>query len=410
MGLFFFIILFSFFIKKTEKSFPVICAFFLQLVMLKGIGTYDLTELLSFAIVVFLLSKNGLSYYTHSKYPFHIPVILFILSFVVSNIFCPSKWNNSFVQISNNCIFPCIVWIQLQKKEQFSLFTKLLIYVYAVIAIYGILELITGVNPFARWMVHSNLFTGWRSISTYYRFGFKRIQSLMIYRDTLGVSASFVFLYLCILYKNKSSILSELKLDFLVKVLLITLPICVLFTGTRACIVCLIFCIFGVLDMKNKKTYKYIFVISLFVVIFADNFFRNILDSFVDVDSVGGSNIDMRTRQLEFCLHYFRQSPIYGHGIGYLGSILSDNRRDILGAESIWFRLMVDQGLLGCLAFLSYILCPMIYAIKTKNQSVFFLSLAYLAAKTLSSIPGIPHSFFMIMVVLLINIQKIEEN
>ena len=62
----------------------------------------------------------------------------------------------------------------------------------------------------------------------------------------------------------------------------------------------------------------------------------------------------MRQKQLSTILRMFEMSPIIGNGINsamYYSANVS-GFQDILGAESRWFKLIADQGLLGCIAYI----------------------------------------------------------
>jgi hypothetical protein len=70
-----------------------------------------------------------------------------------------------------------------------------------------------------------------------------------------------------------------------------------------------------------------------------------------------GSSLDMRQRNLLVCLISFAESPIYGHGFNYIVNIVerTDEGRSVDGAmESVFFNLMVEQGLLGLIAYLIF--------------------------------------------------------
>lgn len=82
-------------------------------------------------------------------------------------------------------------------------------------------------------------------------------------------------------------------------------------------------------------------------------------NAFVDAFSVEGrgSSLDMRQRNLLICAVSFAQKPITGHGFNYIGSLVErdDDDHAIDGAmESVFFNLMVEQGLVGLVAYFGF--------------------------------------------------------
>ena len=63
---------------------------------------------------------------------------------------------------------------------------------------------------------------------------------------------------------------------------------------------------------------------------------------------------------------------------------------------------MIDQGLLGVVSYLIYLLFPLLYALKKKMYVVVFCILAFAVEKSLSSLPGINISYFMIYVIVFV--------
>ena len=88
-----------------------------------------------------------------------------------------------------------------------------------------------------------------------------------------------------------------------------------------------------------------------------------------------GSSLDMRQRNLIVCAISFAESPIVGHGFNYMSNLVErqDNGYAADGAmESQFFYLMVEQGLLGLLAYLGFVcLCLwLFYRMKKYDATV----------------------------------------
>lgn len=85
---------------------------------------------------------------------------------------------------------------------------------------------------------------------------------------------------------------------------------------------------------------------------------NEIVSSFTATDR--GSNIDMRERNLLVCIMSFMEKPITGHGFNYLGNLIErddDSGYALDGAmESVVYNTMVEQGLLGMLTYVAFVL------------------------------------------------------
>lgn len=187
--------------------------------------------------------------------------------------------------------------------------------------------------------------------------------------------------------------------------LLAGLLLCTLLTGTRSVIAgffCMLVYFVNSQTIKSRKIQRFIplLVVILFLSI---GFLDKIIVSFTDTQSVSGSNSDMREMQFNLALYFMGVSPILGNGLAYTFEYVQAFFPDeILGAESVWFPLMIDQGLLGVVSYLIYLLFPLLYALKKKMYVVVFCILAFAVEKSLSSLPGINISYFMIYVIVFV--------
>lgn len=70
-----------------------------------------------------------------------------------------------------------------------------------------------------------------------------------------------------------------------------------------------------------------------------------------------GSSLDMRSRQLEASLKYFNDSPLWGGGLDKSRNIVSSGSgQELYNTESIVFRLIIDQGIIGIISFIVFFL------------------------------------------------------
>lgn len=127
-------------------------------------------------------------------------------------------------------------------------------------------------------------------------------------------------------------------------------------------------------------------VILLISPLFID-YFQDVFSSISDTEKVSGSNADMRENQFDICFYHFLKYPLYGNGISYTWEFALAFDKTLNGAESLWIPILIDQGILGCLAIISMYIVTAIYLIKSGNQKFIFVLLGFLIFNTMSSIP-----------------------
>ncbi len=140
--------------------------------------------------------------------------------------------------------------------------------------------------------------------------------------------------------------------------------------------------IFMLFSFKLSRKLKFLIIVLLCVVLtyqFLPSV-SNSIDRAVDVfltggEQVAGSSISMRSKQLVGSYKYFLQNPIIGNGYTYISKELGLGDQDhavldknMQGFESIVFKLMIEQGLLGMLTKIFYSSFILIYYFFVKRQ------------------------------------------
>ena len=138
------------------------------------------------------------------------------------------------------------------------------------------------------------------------------------------------------------------------------------------------------------------------VLILFSGLFYDIAISIIDSDNsqVGGSSSDLREVQLEICLQYFSQNPIWGNGRNYIWEYVKPYHPMLMGAESVWFPTMVDYGLVGCINYL-FIVLGTIVTLWKKLPILCFFPIAFLFGKTISIVIGVELSTLLVFTILL---------
>ena len=162
---------------------------------------------------------------------------------------------------------------------------------------------------------------------------------------TLGALLTMLF----ILYMPR---LKERKYKFYF--IMAILALAIYLSGSRSAWVCtavyIIFCFVKSQTVLVKMFFVFLILVGIGYV------GNSFIESFSAEDR--GSSLDMRQRNLIVCAISFAESPIVGHGFNYMSNLVErqDNGYAADGAmESQFFYLMVEQGLLGLLAYLGFV-------------------------------------------------------
>nr|WP_319491757.1 O-antigen ligase family protein [uncultured Desulfobacter sp.] len=341
-----------------------------------------------------------------NKYPFKLMTVFVVVSYMLSNIpmFHPAGTVNLLLTVY---IYPVLLWICINSPDRLKLFVNVLIFSLSLFVIYGFYEVITSSNPVMNYFVSHGIVM--QQYSEGMRFGLKRLQSFAPYIGAAGTIAGMGFVTLLLLKRDFNKLF---KLKNRIYLLLVGLFLCVFFTGTRSVILGFAVGLFAFVDFRYIAKKKVLMVMlvstlmSLFFYQYTSGYIEQIIDSFTDTESVRGSSQEMRRLQWIITKHYWKISPVIGNGFGFMFYVVSGKVRGIYGAESVWFPLFTDFGLLGCTAFILTIIMPIIKLIKMKLKPIVFLILLFLVNKTFSSIPGISIGFHLIFVVFFVRLKE----
>ena len=109
-------------------------------------------------------------------------------------------------------------------------------------------------------------------------------------------------------------------------------------------------------------------------------------------------------------LNEFEKAPIIGNGTKYLSHAKSIYGSELLGAESIWFGLLIENGCLGIFAFIVILLYPLFMKKLLYKKVYAALALGWLSINTMTTIPGLGNTFYYTLIILLYKAQLINEN
>lgn len=341
-----------------------------------------------FALIFFIKYKKYFK--TIKQFPFLFAFVCFSFSLVLTNFCVPSEFRHTptlFYTILQTFGFSFVVWVMLYKRPCSSI-NRIIFAVYyfsLFISVYTIFETVTKTNPLLQFLVDSNCYIESKFI-TEIRFGFKRAQAIFSMHTTLG--GVMLPLYTILLLSNKIGLLRKFKFPSLTIILSL---VAIFMTGARSCIISAVICS---LMYFSEIKFSRLLPVSLLVVVMiiaGGEYFEDIFSSIVSTDKVEGSNSDMRLMQFFISLEYFKLSPFLGNGIGFLYNnvILSGLENQLYGAESLWFNVMVDQGLIGVFAYLVLFISSSFYCWHRNNYGAILFVLAIFCMNSLSTIPGV---------------------
>lgn len=347
--------------------------------------------------VIFFIKAPFSSFKSIAKFPFLPCIAISLMSIVGTNYLISPHWPTSMLRFNASYLFPILIWMNIDEKKDLKLILNAFLVFSTFMGLYVLFEVAAGTNPYILYLIRTKL--GNVNVLNYteIRFGFKRCQGFL----STPASSGFVFgLVLMVTYFTESIV------PFLKKWGVFFWGGCFvasLLSGTRSVIAASCVSWAGIFFDQVKKADYFLIKIAAIMVgaFFGGNYILEIADSFVNTNAVAGSNTDMRMEQLAISLYYWMQSPIWGNGAGFIWSFVKDVDSEILGAESVWFQLLVDYGIMGVIAYVVCIL-NVGYVLFKRNWKWFFLPLAFALGKTLSSILGIEISFLFILSIILI--------
>lgn len=346
-------------------------------------------------------------------------VVLYIGIFILVGFFDErlsviNKFVYPFRKIATTiCIFICSYYF-MRGKTNIKLFTSIITYLLIFIFLYAVVEFITQYNVVKN--VTSLLFMGSQKpvsgvvIDDFGRF---RASSVVGMSFNYGYVSAVFGLWLLYAYQIER------------RTIYIVIAIVCGFGGTllsgcrtpiACCILAYLFLILSIYSLKQKIIVVLLMICGIIGILMyfpiLTNLFFSIMDALLGGDNYVGSSTSMRWGQMDVAMKLFWEHPFLGHGINYFvencgfgaGKIVYE---DLWGMESIIFELLIENGLLGLLAFLIFFLSLIWYLLKAKhvNKYLSILGLSYiLLFLTFSIATGVlgawPYTMFFLGIII----------
>lgn len=397
-------ILFVLLLLQKFKKGIVITAMTIQVLSYLGTGIPTVKLFFLLSILAFFLYPFFRKQLSADAYPKWLALasLLFLLSFTLTTISSGyMHWQTVVVNAFSYFFFPFIFWKCLDSKRQVLLALNVLVKLMTVAVIIGVVEAFFRKNLVFDLIQNMFVVEDFSFDDDRVRFGLKRCSSFFAYFSTYGIASfmAFVVLYVkCFLLKYKNG--WEQKL-------MILCAFAAFSTGSRATFLGLFLAVFMLLFSKMFIKTKFgvnllslVFVLLPVLVVVG----YQVADSMINSDTskyASGSTSDLRSIQWEACLPYFLDSPILGNGRLYIWDVVKAAHFELMGAESIWFSIMVDYGLLGAFVFL-FLIFSCSKELWRYNWRLICLPIGYLLILSLSPDTGITYNILISFTVLII--------
>lgn len=409
------LIAFCFFIIKSFKQSLILITstFFLIAQWGSGFGEVRMfPALILFSLVIFLIKISRHEIVLKYKYPktFLLGSVFVAICYLITAVHAKrGDLATTIVNLICYFVFPFMLWHCLDTEKRLRKLLKYLKVLFLIAAVYTVIEVLLGSNPLNVYAINLGLLGGTHMDSEggSIRFGFVRCFSIFPYVSAMGFWATYSFL---LFYFSKYVYKQYNQKKLLI--LLIMMPVCSILSGTRSVILTFFLC-FALLFLDKRlyksSLFKYV-VLGVFVAaFFLMPFIDSLINSIVDTQSVGGSSQELRLNQLEIAYMYMQQSPIWGNGRLYTWNYAIPNTPALMGAESIWFQLMIDYGIMGCLSFIVLLLCVG-YELQKRDRFLLLFPLAFLVSKSLSAIIGVDFNALLVFSLILIKMNQYSIN
>lgn len=372
-------ILFAFFIilvglicdfKKTILIFAPFKFLFINSVLLFGNVSFENAISLIIFIVFFFKYKQCCKL---SRYPLKYSLILLVLSESLAAIIGEPNYISIPLKFCRLYGFCLVFFYLLETKEDIKIVLESLSIFVIILVGNGLVELILDMNPIGDILASELRDDAFFIDRTDYGSRGMRVHSFLPHSICFGnVCAIFLFLY-CFIKTHEME--NSDKLYFIILLLILG----IIMANSRTPLLALM--LYAIPFLFNKKMLKYRLLLIMVVIIagpFIIDKMYNMLDSMFNPDTrqdVGGSSMEMRLEQLEMSFFLIKDKLLLGNGFSFDFTIFSEMR----GAESIWFNLLMYQGIFGCVAYIFMFIESIKRALKTEvAKFLIFLCLGYL--------------------------------
>lgn len=391
MGILVLGILLIYMLTKLEKGIIIVLLLSPVLSIIEVGGQSVTLYLQAFLLCVYVVKRYKSICCTIRHNIFFVSSFIMICSLFLSNYLSIEKHTPTLLLMMSSYFTIFILFdIFKQNIRYVNYFIKVSMVFAFVITINGLFETIFRYNILSELFVKIGLYPSSFWFVTGVRYGLKRAQSLFDMHTSLG---GYCYIVFCFLLFLRSKYYSHKNIPVCLLILLI---LNLFFTGVRSAIIASCIGIIPFIDLKKFKAKHYFICFAFLVLVlpFLAPYLENIINSITQTDAISGSNTDMRYNQYEISLAYMNESFWFGNGISYTFNVAKMFDKELYGAESAWFPLMIDQGMFGCIAYSLLYLSALYFVFKKHMKSFAWCIVGFLVFDSMSSIPRISLIYF----------------
>jgi len=298
--------------------------------------------------------------------------------------------------IMDEYILVFMFWIFVNNIVDVRSFLNKAKWILILVCLIGIVEFKTNVNlltTFLQANVSPDLLFG-KILDAGERLDARRVTSLFVSPN------NFIYCAFVVLMIYMHNFYLKNKISLFIPFLYLSIAL-IIMANSRTVLFSSLIILFPIFLPNFSNIRSWIIVFSAIAVFFIlkssfDQYWINITSIFdYSSKNVSGSSTEMRVGQLEASYELFKLSPIFGNGLHSIGYFTQtgDWGTKLFGTESIWFKLLIEKGIFGIIAYIYlFIELQKRYNI-LNNKVLFFYTTGYLVANTMSSLPGFSMSF-----------------
>lgn len=416
------------FIFQLARNFKQTLLLYLptRIALHQGIILWPVNPTIMFdSVACFMIVIIYLSSLKHTKlsvkFPFWFPLCLYAISEFCSSFLASTSGTalNFFQNIVVGILFLYVVWYCIDSKKDLNFIIKGYTILFTIAILLSIFEQITHFNPIIRFesiLLPANAPRGliWESSTDLRIVGLFRAQAFMPISISYGAYCLMFFLFYFFITNHYPIYNYFTKVKN--KMFTLGLILGVFLSGSKSPILSLFIGFFPYLKLKwifnIKILLSFLLIISISLPLI-DKLYKDIYSA-LTVENYyeyqGGSSLAMRKMQLEVSLKEFEKAPLIGNGTKHLAEAKSYYGSELLGAESIWFELLIEKGLLGIISFIILLIYPLFVKGIIHKKGYVALMLGWLAINTMTTIPGLGNTFYYTLIMLMYKAQLLSNS
>ena len=369
------------------------------------IGNISFDNAISFLVVIIFAFQYFVKkeyHYQKGRWPLMLSFLIMILSESISALIGDSNIMSIPLKFCRTYGYCLVLYYLIKDEADFKLLVKSL-FLFSIILIgNAVVQFLFDINIIGNWVASSLKDGVFFADTTDYGSRGVRIQSFMAHSICFGDVCAIFIMVIAYLYKQG-------YMKRLCEIVIFLLGL--VMANSRTPLMALLIYIIPFADKEKIIKYRFWYGLGLiaFVLVFASPLYQmydSMFNDNTDFD-LGGSDMTMRLEQLEASIYVVQNSLIWGLGYSFDFSNITELR----GAESIWFNLLMYQGLVGCLCYVFIIIQSIT---KTRHYScyryIFYMSIGYFIQQTSTYNAGITEFLFYYCLIILIAHSDIFSN